>query len=101
MFGILGVALGFWLGHNSHQEYTGEQYKITRDSLEHVILRNQETIDSLGNIISSRESIVDSLKQTRQMIIKTREIEKENVKKLPVTEAVEYLKTKLREYEEE
>jgi hypothetical protein len=55
----------------------------------------------LGDIISSRESIVDSLKQTRQIIIKTREIEKENVKKLPVTEAVEYLKTKLREYEEE
>jgi hypothetical protein len=101
LFGILLFALGYWFAGKSRNYDLEDTWKITRDSLEYVILRNQETIDSLGDIISSRESIVDSLKQTRQIIIKTREIEKENVKKLPVTEAVEYLKTKLREYEEE
>ena len=62
--------------------------------------RNESIIDSLKNDISLRESLIDSLSFSRQVVIIEKEIVIEEVKTLPLTEAVEFLSENLKIYEE-
>ena len=71
------------------------------ETLDKQIRQDESIIDSLENIISLRESLIDSLSFMQQEV----HIEKiymiQEVRELPLTESVEFLKEKLKEYEEE
>ena len=68
--------------------------------LDEKLRRNESIIDSLKNDISLRESLIDSLSFSRQEIIIKKNIVIEEVKSLPLTEAVEFLRKNLKKYEE-
>ena len=67
--------------------------------LDEKLRQNESIIDSLENKISLRESIIDSLSFSRQEVIIEKKIVIEEVKTLPVTDAVEFLNEKLKVYE--
>lgn len=76
--------------------------KELQDSIEILridVQKNEAIIDSLNKKLIFRESIIDSLLILRNEV-KTEKIEKiEEIRKLPITSGVEFLKQKLSEYE--
>ncbi len=84
--------------------YTVNQ-NITKENLEKIDLldlklrQSESIIDSLENTISLRESLIDSLSFSRQEVIKEKKIIIQEVKELPLNDAVLFLKEKLEEYE--
>ena len=68
--------------------------------LDEKLRQNESIIDSLENKISLRESIIDSLSFSRQEIIIEKKIVIEEVKNLPVTEAIEFFSEKIKMYED-
>lgn len=69
--------------------------------LDEKLRQNESIIDSLKNCISLRESLIDSLSFSRQEIIIEKKIVIEEVRALPLTDAVEFLKENLKIYEEQ
>ena len=68
--------------------------------LDEKLRRNESIIDSLKKDISLRESIIDSLSFFHQKIIIEKEVVIEEIKALPITDAVEFLRENLKIYEE-
>lgn len=68
--------------------------------LDEKLRRNESIIDSLKNDISLRESLIDSLSFSRQEVIIQKEVVIEEVRALPLTEAVEFLRENLKIYED-
>ena len=68
--------------------------------LDEKLRRNESIIDSLENDISLRESIIDSLSFSHREVIIEKKIIIDEVKALPLTEAVEFLGKNLKMYEE-
>lgn len=71
------------------------------ETLDEQIRLDESIIDSLENNISLRESLIDSLSFSHQEIIVEKVIEVDKVRELPLTESVEFLIEKLRDYEED
>ena len=68
--------------------------------LDEKLRRNESIIDSLKKDISLRESIIDSLSFFHQKVIIEKEVVIEEVRALPITDAVEFLRENLKIYEE-
>lgn len=68
--------------------------------LDEKLKRNESIIDSLENNISLRESLIDSLSFSYQNIIEEKKNITIDVKELPLTDAVQFLKENLKIYEE-
>ena len=64
-----------------------------------VIQPEKNKIDSLKNIILERDSIIDYLRDSIKKIDTIRIYKVDSIRNLPTTEGVEFLKTKLREFE--
>jgi hypothetical protein len=75
-----------------------EQEKI--DLLDETMKKNESIIDSLENKISQRESVIDSLSLVRKEIIIEKKVVIDEVRELPLTDAVEFLRKSLKDYEE-
>ena len=75
-----------------------KQHEI--DFLDEKLRQDESIIDSLEKCISLRESIIDSLSFFREEISQEKYIVVEEVRVLPLTEGVEFLRENLKEYEE-
>lgn len=71
------------------------------ETLDKQIRQNESIIDSLENVISLRESIIDSLSFLRQEVITEKVIVTREIRELPLSDGVEFLREKLKEYEED
>ena len=71
------------------------------ETLDKQIRQNESIIDSLENVISLRESVIDSLSFLRQEIRTEKVIVTREIRELPLSEGVEFLREKLKEYEED
>lgn len=96
LFVIIGMIIGFFL--NSRQEKnTADKTIIPSD----VYIKDSLRIDSFMLEINKLDSInkflKDSIKLNDSIVI----IEKEEIKKLPLTEKVLFLKKKLEDYEKD
>jgi hypothetical protein len=80
---------------------TNIEISQTIETLDKQIRQNESIIDSLENIISLRESIIDSLSFLRQEVITEKVIVTREIRELPLSDGVEFLKEKLKEYEED
>lgn len=80
--------------------FRGEPEKSTAPSIL-IVDKSKKIIDSLISEIEIRESIIDSLENKRTSIIKEKIKEINQVRSLPTTEGVEFLKKNLEEYEKE
>lgn len=101
VFTILLVILGIvcYKLYSSLNEL--ESIKQTEiDLLDEKLRRNESIIDSLKKDISLRESIIDSLSFFHQEIIIEKEVVIEEIRALPITDAVEFLRENLKIYEE-
>ena len=92
---VFGIIIGFVGGIYYSRSHT--TFEIPNDFIE----QENRKIDSLNNKIKEYEIINSCLRDSVRTVVITRTIEVDAVKKLPLTEGVEYLKQKLREYEEE
>ena len=92
---VFGIIIGFVGGIYYSRSHT--TFEIPNDFIE----QENRKIDSLNNKIKEYEFINSCLRDSVRTVVITRTIEVDAVKKLPLTEGVEYLKQKLREYEEE
>lgn len=68
--------------------------------LDEKLRQNESIIDSLKNDISLRESLIDSLSFSHQKVIIEKKTVIDEVKALPLTDAVEFLRENLKIYEE-
>ena len=68
--------------------------------LDEKLRQNESIIDSLKNDISLRESLIDSLSFSHQKVIIEKKIVIDEVRALPLTDAVEFLRENLKIYEE-
>ena len=101
IFTVLLIVLGA-LCYNLYK-LNGELEKSKQleiNLLNEKLRQNESIIDSLENNISLRESLIDSLSFSREKIIIEKKIVIDEVKTLPLTESVEFLSKKLKEYEE-
>lgn len=94
---ILGIACYKLYDINKELE---ERRQQDINLLDEKLRQNESIIDSLENSISLRESIIDSLSFSRQEIIIEKKVVIEEVRALPTIDAVEFLRKKLKEYEE-
>lgn len=92
---VIGIIIGFVGGIYYSRSHT--TFEIPNDFVE----TENKKIDSLVNKIKEYEMINSCLRDSVREVIITRTIEVNAVKKLPLNESVEFLKQKLREYEEE
>lgn len=69
--------------------------------LEELLRPEREKIDSLQIEISRREEYIERLRDSVRVVEIIRPSQVEEIRKLPNDEATEFLKNKLREYEEE
>ena len=102
---IVFIILLVFLGVVCYKLYSAmEQFKYLKQNeinlLDEKLRRNESIIDSLKNDISLRESVIDSLSFSRQEVIIEKKVVIEEVRALPITEAVEFLKENLKIYEE-
>ena len=104
-FGLFYIITLVMMAVMCYNLYTVNQ-NITKENLEKIDLldlklrQSESIIDSLENTISLRESLIDSLSFSRQEVIIKKNIVIEEVKSLPLTEAVEFLSKNLKMYEE-
>lgn len=101
VFTVLVVVLGVicYKLYNTNLELE-ERRQHDINLLDEKLRQNESIIDSLENNISLRESIIDSLSFSRQEIIIEKKVVIDEVRALPITDAVEFLSKKLKEYEE-
>lgn len=99
---VIFIATLILLGITCYKFYSAmEQYEQEKiDLLDETMKKNESIIDSLENKISQRESLIDSLSLDRQKIIIEKKVVIEEVRELPLTDAVEFLRKSLQEYEE-
>ena len=92
---VIGIIIGFVGGIYYSRSHT--TFEIPNDFVE----TENKKIDSLVSLIKEYELINSCLRDSVREVIITRTIEVDVVKKLPLDKSVEFLKQKLREYEEE
>lgn len=92
---LSGYALGAYFGFPGYNPHIDTE--IESDSL--IIKDDKVKIDSLVSVIEEYKEINDRLRDSIQVVITTRIIEVDAVKKLPLDSGVIFLKHKLREYE--
>ena len=98
---IIGTGLGMILRDCSYsdplKDNDNQGSVVIPDSL---IKEETNKIDSLKEVIESREELISRLKDSIQIKEVIRTIQIDNVKKLPLDSAVMFLNSKLREYED-
>lgn len=92
---LSGYALGAYFGFPEYNTYINDD--VGSDSL--IIKDDRAKIDSLVSVIKEYKEINDRLRDSIQVVVTTRIIEVDAVKKLPLDSGVIFLKHKLREYE--
>lgn len=92
---LSGYALGTYFGFPGYNPHIDTE--IESDSL--IIKDDKVKIDSLVSVIEEYKEINDRLRDSIQVVVTTRIIEVDAVKKLPLDSGVIFLKHKLREYE--
>ncbi len=97
---VLIVGIGFGLGiYFEISRYQATD--ISTEIPESILEENKNKIDSLEAKNLESELLIDSLKDSIQIVETVREIEVSKIQELPVNEAAEFLTLKLREYEKE
>lgn len=94
---ILLVILNIWLWFGVLREKENPTPPTT--DIEEIIQPEKQKIDSLTQEIEGREIIIDRLRDSLGKIEVIRIYEVDSIRKLPTTEGVEFLRTKLREFE--
>lgn len=89
-----------WSFVKSQRQETAETMQMI-ETLDKQIRQDESIIDSLEKIISLRESVIDSLSFLHQEVLIEKVYVTQEVRELPLTDAVEFLNEKLKEYEEE
>ena len=95
---LLNTAVSVWYIKQLKTENTETLQKI--ETLDKQIRQDESIIDSLEKVISLRESLIDSLSFFRQEKVVEKVIKIKEVRELPLTESVEFLREKIKEYEE-
>lgn len=93
---FIGYALGAYFGFPGYSP-TLDNIKVENDSL--IIKSERTTIDSLTFLVGEYEKINNLLRDSMQVIVATRIVEVDAVRKLPLDSGVIFLKQKLGEYE--
>lgn len=94
---ILLVILNIWLWFGVLREKENPTPPTT--DIEEIIQPEKQKIDSLTQEIEEREIIIGRLRDSLEKIEVIRIYEVDSIRKLPTTEGVEFLRTKLREFE--
>lgn len=93
---LLGFGLGFWYKGFQSSPNLNKDPQEAADSIVH---KEKAIIDSLTLEIRDRETIIDHLKDSIDNIKIIRIYKVDSIRKLPTSEGVEFLRTKLREFE--
>lgn len=95
------LLLGFGLGVLYYSHSSQDKKDQTEELLPppEVIQPEKNKIDSLGLEIKSRDSIISYLREKIHRIESTRIDKVDSIRELPTTEAVEFLRLKLREFD--
>jgi hypothetical protein len=102
--GLLYIIILVILGVTCYRLYTINQ-EITKVNVEKINLldeklrQSESIIDSLENTVSLRESLIDSLSFSRQEVIIEKKIVVNEVRELPLNDAVLFLRKEITEYE--
>lgn len=94
---ILLVILNIWLWFGVLRKK--ENPTPPTIDIEEIIQPEKQKIDSLTQEIEGREIIIGRLRDSLEKIEVIRIYEVDSIRKLPTTEGVEFLRTKLREFE--
>ena len=92
---LLGYILGVYIEPPGYSSLDKESLRI--DSV--IVEKESKNIDSLLSVIKDYEIINNRLRDSIQVIVTTRIIEVDAVKKLPLDSGVIFLKQKLGEFE--
>lgn len=92
---LLGYILGVYIGPPGYSSLDKESLRI--DSV--IVEKESRDIDSLLSVIKDYEIINNRLRDSIQVVVTTRIIEVDAVKKLPLDSGVIFLKQKLGEFE--
>lgn len=92
---LFGYILGVYIGPPGYSSFDKESLRI--DSV--IVEKEFKNIDSLLSVIKDYEIINNRLRDSIQVVVTTRIIEVDAVKKLPLDSGVIFLKQKLGEFE--
>lgn len=93
---LLGFGLGVLYCSHSTQDNSNKEISLPP---EEIIQPEKDKIDSLVVEINDRDSIINYLREKIHKIESTRIDKVDSIQELPTTEAVEFLKLKLREFD--
>lgn len=102
--GLLYIVTLVILGVICYKLYSVNQ-ELTKVNVEKINLldeklrQSESIIDSLENTISLRESLIDSLSFSRQEVIIEKEVAISEVRELPLSDAVLFLRKAIEDYE--
>lgn len=102
--GLLYIVVLVILGVICYKLYSVNQ-ELTQETVEKINLldeklrQSESIIDSLENTISLRESLIDSLSFSRQEVIIKKEVAISEVRELPLSDAVLFLRKAIEDYE--
>lgn len=96
---LLSFGLAFLVFKLVYEEPTSSITEVTAAEVEEIIQPEKEKIDSLTIEIQGREEIISHLKDSIVKLKATWAFKVDSIRKLPLTEEVDFLKNKLREFE--
>lgn len=90
---LIGWCLGYFLFKEENSQTPSIGIPVE------VIKPEKDKIDSLKEVIIKRDSVIDYLRDSVRKIDTIRIYKVDSIKNLPITQGVEFLRSKLREFE--
>ena len=94
---FISISIGWCLGYFLFREENSQTPSVNVPI--EVIKPEKDKIDSLKKVILKRDSVIDYLRDSIKKIDTTRIYKVDSIRNLPTTQGVEFLRSKLREFE--